>query len=290
MDAATSDTRRQRGLALARSQAAKIRRDTGDIWHVPSQAGGHAGYSVNVAKQTCTCPDHVDRQARCKHLWAVAYVRHEITDDTTSLATSESSRLKILRIEVDGHFHGSSDVPKPWVAQIDGVDAKYGLARTFVQRLNDYQDAHRACSGNMYGVVAAFPLHEGQLYEVSRLRGRPSKRYVAREFLTVNEGQICPIEAATALALAEIYDGPMISYVVPESTAVARVDRLGSPTVCGFVTGEKSDTRLYQLRVGAIHEVVGTERMLILVLPDGKVQCLSQKDALTRMLTQETIP
>lgn len=51
--------------------------------------------------------------------------------------------LKILRIEVDGHYHGSSDVPKPWVAQIDGVDAKYGLARTFVQRLNDYRGARR---------------------------------------------------------------------------------------------------------------------------------------------------
>lgn len=29
--------------------------------------------------------------------------------------------IKMLRIEVDGHFHGSSDVPRPWVARIDGA-------------------------------------------------------------------------------------------------------------------------------------------------------------------------
>lgn len=190
--------------------------------------------------------------------------------------------LKILRIEIDGHFHGSSDVPRPWVAQIDGIDPKFGLARIFVDRLNDYRTARRAHSGNMYGMVAAFPLHEGKIYEVSRLRGSSSKRHVAREFWRVADGRMQALGALEALSLAEPYAGPTVEYVVTDGTRVARVDGLGTPATCGFVLVETA--RLYRLRVGAIHEIdTGTERRLVVARERG-VDQISQSVALAHLI------
>lgn len=200
--------------------------------------------------------------------------------------------LKILRIDVDGHFHGSSDVPKPWVAQIDGVDAKYGLARTFVERLNDYRGARRSHSGNTYGVVAAFPLHEGKLYEVSRLRGKPSKRHVAREFVLVEDGKLVEIDPMEALALADPHTGPVLEYAVPDGTRISRVDGLGTPAVCGFVVGQRDRgghaDRLYRLRVGAIHEVdTGDDRHLVLA-DEWRAERISQTEAIRHLFATIT--
>jgi len=192
--------------------------------------------------------------------------------------------LKILRIEVDGHFHGSPDVPNPWVAQIDGVDAKYGLARTFVQRLNDYRRARRACSGNTHGVVAAFPLHEGKLYEVSRLRGKSSKRYVAREFVRVDDGKLVDLEPIEALAIAEPYPGSVLEYVTADVTRVSRVDGIGMPTACAFVlAGRDRDERMYRLRVGAIHEVDTVADRYLVIAGERRAERISQADAITHL-------
>ncbi|HEU4732408.1 MAG TPA: hypothetical protein VFT22_31150 [Kofleriaceae bacterium] len=57
--------------------------------------------------------------------------------------------LYMLRIEVDGHFHGGPP-PKPWVARIHGPSEQYGLAREFIRAMNDWKDAHRAWSGNLW--------------------------------------------------------------------------------------------------------------------------------------------
>lgn len=189
--------------------------------------------------------------------------------------------LKILRIEIDGHFRGSPDVPRPWVALITGVDRKYGLARTFVDRLNDYRTARRANSGNTYGVVAAFPLREGNLYEVSRLRGSSSKRHVAREFVLVESGRLAQMEPFEALARAEHYDGPVLEYRVPDDTEVSLVRGLGTPEILGFVLVD--DLRHYRLRVGAIHEVTaGTERRLV-IAGVARTHRVSQAEALAHL-------
>ena len=188
--------------------------------------------------------------------------------------------FKTLRIEIDGHFHGSSDVPKPWVAQIDGVDLKYGLARTFVQQLRDYTEARRAWSGNKYGIVAAFPLHDGRLYEVSRLRGTSSKRHVAREFLVVGDGKICETTPAEALRLAEPYPGPTIEYSVPEGTSITRIEGIGSPTVCGFVlVGSSISERLFVLRENSIYQIATDLDRRLLVVEDGRTRPISQRSA-----------
>lgn len=189
--------------------------------------------------------------------------------------------LKILRIEIDGHFHGSADVPKPWVAEITGIDAQYGLARTFVEPMHDWSGARRACSGNLYGRIARFALREGKLYEISRLRGRSSKRHVAREFGLVTNGEIRTIEEVDAIALAERHAGPAIAYTADESTRVGRVEKIGTPATCGFVL--RGGKRTFRLRVGALHEIVTSAGShLVLVDSDG-VRKVSQAEAIERL-------
>jgi hypothetical protein len=195
--------------------------------------------------------------------------------------------LKILRIEIDGHFHGSRDVPKPWVAEITGIDATYGLARTFIEPMHDWSGARRACSGNLYGRIARFALREGRLYEISRLRGRSSKRHVAREFGRVVDGDIQVISELDTLALAERYAGPAIPYTVDEGTRVGRIEGVGMPAVCGFIL--RDGYRTFRLRVGALHEVVtAAERRLILVDAD-RARAVSQAEAITRLAAVESI-
>lgn len=74
---AITDARQQRGLALAKGKAKKIKNIAGTGWLVPSASGG-GGYVVDVEKGTCSCPDAEERGARCKHQFAVAYIRAEI--------------------------------------------------------------------------------------------------------------------------------------------------------------------------------------------------------------------
>ncbi len=47
----------------------------GDVYEVETESGNR--YLANVVAGTCTCPDHVFREARCKHLRRVAI---EITE------------------------------------------------------------------------------------------------------------------------------------------------------------------------------------------------------------------
>lgn len=62
----------------------------GDTWLVPSATNTSGGYVGDVSRQTCTCPDHEDRGIKCKHIWAVAYFRHEVTlPDGTTIVTEQ---------------------------------------------------------------------------------------------------------------------------------------------------------------------------------------------------------
>lgn len=196
--------------------------------------------------------------------------------------------IKILRIELDSHFHGSSEVPRPWVARIDGIDRKYGLARTFVDRLNDYREARRAWSGKVRGVVVAFPLRDAHLYEVSRLRGKSSKRHVAREFWRVADGDLCEIEPAAALAIAEGHDAPTVEHFVPDHTEIAIVRGLGTPGPLGFVL--VGGRRLYRLREGAIHEIADEHSRRLVHVSAGGLCVVTQHEALTILANQQETP
>lgn len=82
------DARQQRALALVANKRAHIKQLSGARWLVPSQTDRSGGYLVDVDAGTCSCPDHEERGAKCKHILAVAYLRQEITlTDGTKIVT-----------------------------------------------------------------------------------------------------------------------------------------------------------------------------------------------------------
>jgi transposase len=91
MNTATiTDARQVRGLALAKGKAKKIKPVAGSTWLVPSASGGGGGYVVDVDKGTCSCPDAEERGVRCKHQFAVAYVRAEIAMPDGAVLVAET--------------------------------------------------------------------------------------------------------------------------------------------------------------------------------------------------------
>lgn len=205
----------------------------------------------------------------------------------THSAPSRDGSLYLLRIEVDGHFHGGEPV-KPWVARITGTDAKYGLARDFIRPMNDWRDAHKAWSGNVYGVVATFPLRDGNMYEVQRCRGNSSKRHVVREFVWIDGGRQHKRTPEQALAHAEGDDGPAAIVELHDSDPddlpyVAHVKGLGTPERLGFVLVDGE--RRYRLRDGRLYEVHSVDgrdahRGPFAVVQNGRVVSMPEKEAL----------
>ncbi len=175
----------------------------------------------------------------------------------------ERGHFSILKIEIDGHFHGGEPV-RPWVAEIEGVDARYGLARRFLQPMNDWRNAHKAWSGNVYGRISHFMLREGHLYEVSRCRGNSSRRHVVREFMRAAAGKRQVVPPLEALA---IVDGgaPAALLTMPDerdgASWVARVTGLGTPERLGWVVID--GRRSYRLTDGVYEVVEGGARRLV---------------------------
>lgn len=188
----------------------------------------------------------------------------------------------MMRIEVDGHFHGSGEVPRPWVARITGPSPKYGLGRAFIKPMNDWRDASQARSGNTYGVVATFPLRDGNLYECSRLRGKSSKRHVAREFYAIVDGKRLQIEPEEALARVTGVSDAVVLDVDENSDDppwVAEVTRVGSTAKQGFVLIDGA--RRYLLRKGTLYEVrEETSTRLVVADGGGMARSITQQEAL----------
>lgn len=195
--------------------------------------------------------------------------------------------IRVYSIEVDGHFHGGP-APRPWVARIDGTDERYGLRREFIRPLNDYRNAHAAWSGNVYGLVARFPLHSGHLYEVSRTRGKSSKLRVVREFYHLDdELKMCRRTPEEALAVAEGETGDEAITVfrssdVDSSAAwVAEVTGIGTPRRLGWVVvhGE----RLYRLRPGHVYEIQEDGARRLVRAQEDRMTTITEADALARI-------
>jgi transposase len=90
MDTTTLEPRQQRALDIVKSKGTRIKHVAGNTWLVPSQTNVSGGYVVDVSVESCTCPDHEDRDVKCKHIWAVWYVRHNVTfPDGTTIVTQQ---------------------------------------------------------------------------------------------------------------------------------------------------------------------------------------------------------
>lgn len=64
-------TREERGKEIAEKDG-QIKRVNDNLYRVKSQSG-HGNYEVNHTEigWKCTCPDHITRGTKCKHIWAV---------------------------------------------------------------------------------------------------------------------------------------------------------------------------------------------------------------------------
>jgi transposase len=91
------DAREQRALALVASKRKHIKHVSGARWLVPSQTDG-GGYLVDADAQTCSCPDHEERGVRCKHLFAVAIIRQEISLPDGTTVTTEATVTTETRV------------------------------------------------------------------------------------------------------------------------------------------------------------------------------------------------
>ncbi len=90
MDIGAIDFRAQRGLAIVEGKGKHIRPVLEGKYLVPSQSRNAGSYFVDAAAGSCTCPDHEETGKRCKHIWAVLIVRHEVTlPDGSSVVTEE---------------------------------------------------------------------------------------------------------------------------------------------------------------------------------------------------------
>ena len=68
-------SREERGLALARERAGEISPcGEGGYWRVPS-SDGLTVYLVDLARESCSCEDHLRTRQLCKHIYAAAAAR-----------------------------------------------------------------------------------------------------------------------------------------------------------------------------------------------------------------------
>jgi hypothetical protein len=91
------EVRQQRGLELAAT--VKIVRKRNE-WIVPSQSGKgrYKVRAISKKKFQCNCPDHETHGGKCKHIFAVQYVRQRDLFDS-DVAGSIKSRQAVKRTE-----------------------------------------------------------------------------------------------------------------------------------------------------------------------------------------------
>lgn len=85
-----AEARKARGLEIARSK--KIVKVSERFFAVPSQQN-KGKYAVDPEAGTCMCPDYETHGKPCKHLYAVQYARHQITDTDGKTVVAETLKI-----------------------------------------------------------------------------------------------------------------------------------------------------------------------------------------------------
>lgn len=87
-------TREERGRQIAKMGGI---RQIGARFAVPSQSGTTSAYVVDLADETCTCPDYETRRGRCKHQEAVLFWLAWEGEMTTEGVTEQPQKRKTYR-------------------------------------------------------------------------------------------------------------------------------------------------------------------------------------------------
>lgn len=89
----TENYRKQRGLALANDKGKRIKMVLDGKYLVPSASASLGSYFVDTLGKTCSCPDFETRGIQCKHMWALEFVRHRVTDANGQTVETQSMRV-----------------------------------------------------------------------------------------------------------------------------------------------------------------------------------------------------
>ena len=92
MDLISNERRKERGLLIA--QTSRIIKTNDWEWQVPSQSG-NGFYIVKCGGfgASCTCPDHEERECKCKHIWAVEMVVTHQVDNEGNVTLTQTKRI-----------------------------------------------------------------------------------------------------------------------------------------------------------------------------------------------------
>lgn len=84
------DGRQERGAAIGAKGDVL---GEGDRWYVRSQGTHGRTYKVNPVSGNCTCPDHDETQAHCKHIWAVQILMTQETHPDGTTTITQAARM-----------------------------------------------------------------------------------------------------------------------------------------------------------------------------------------------------
>jgi hypothetical protein len=93
--------------ALKIETSDKVSHTCGDLWTVTSASDATKRYTVNAARETCTCPQAKYRREKCKHIVAVNIARERArreaqlkpaTAQWTSKPTSAETAKRIAEL------------------------------------------------------------------------------------------------------------------------------------------------------------------------------------------------
>ena len=83
--------RKQRGLHIAQKGKIKL---NGRKWIVPSQSSNrYYDVELKIDKSICNCPDYIEREMKCKHIFAVEYTISKKVNQDGSITITEVKKV-----------------------------------------------------------------------------------------------------------------------------------------------------------------------------------------------------
>ncbi len=110
------DARQERGRLLAQDK--RVKHVEGVMWFVPSQTQNAGGYLVNILAVSCTCADYELRRTKCKHQWAVEFVRTVTTDADGAQVVTETVKVKRTTYKQDWPKYNAAQCDEKAVVQV----------------------------------------------------------------------------------------------------------------------------------------------------------------------------
>ncbi len=254
----TTDPRQVRGLALFRSKGSCIRHVIAGKFLVPS-ATRAVDYVVDIDERRCTCPDYEENCVRCKHMWAVAYLREESDLPDESDVVTESVQTK-------RRTYGQSSWADYNRAQCEELETARVLLRNLVEGV---EDAPRAKTGRP-PIARRDALFAAAIKVYGTLSARRSDTAV-REAKADGFIEDAPSFNSVLRTIREPGLESILRTLVEESARpLATVESLFSPDGTGFAT--QSYVRWFDHKHGKdgrvqtwvkLHVVVGTHTNII---------------------------